>query len=603
MTPRSPRQSLRAIFTVGFFTAISLTLFIPFLASNQAKSQTFSPAPNLLAVTNQKRVALVIGNSNYQVASALANPGNDAEDVAKTLGELGFEVIKVIDGNQKQMDTALERFSAKLSQGTVGVFYYAGHGVQVNGENYLIPINAQLAAEQDVAYETLPVGKVQNAMEKTGTTSIIILDACRDNPFSRKWYRTTNSARGLAPVEAFSSSYIAFATAPGSVAADGKGRNGTFTSYLLKHLKTPNIPIENLFKTVRNEVLKATRGKQKPWDSSSLTDEFFFNPVSTTTTRPTPILSVKPPTNPAEVTPVNRSLNFVSKLTPYPSEKISLAYTFKDKHTYVIGLSSNGETLATKKDKVIEIWNLTTKNKVNTLPYKLYAEYHLSPDGKNLVEIYGKEVKILDLVSGKILHNLVLPQVSDIGSTISPDGKTLAIFLEDGTIRTLNLMTGKFIQTISGRCGNRYSPTISYDGTALAIPCKDSIKIWNLETGKLKLTLPGHSDQITSLAISRDGKNLVSISDTNIKIWNLATGKLVGNLANSQRANLVQISPDMKTIITSMKFAPGGIQLWDMNTWQLIYSLENPHFNLIISDDSKTILILSLANIDVWKLL
>ncbi|QIR36583.1 hypothetical protein HCG51_07325 [Tolypothrix sp. PCC 7910] len=620
MTPRSPRQSLRAIFTLGFFTAISLTLLIPFLASQQAKSQPFSPAPNLLAVTNQKRVALVIGNSNYQATIALANPGNDAEDVAKTLGELGFEVIKVIDGNQKQMDTALDRFSAKLSQGTVGVFFYAGHGVQVNGENYLIPINAQLAAEKDVVYETLPVGKVQNAMGKTGTTGIIILDACRDNPFSRRWYRTTNS-KGLAPIEAFSSSYIAFATAPGSVAADGEGRNGTFTSYLLKHLKTPNLPIENLFKKVRNEVLKATKGKQQPWDSSSLTDEFFFNPVSTATdTPPTPITQpittpnppvtapkpATPPTNPPVVATANRPPDFLSKLIPYPLDKISLAYSFNN--TELIGISSDGQILATNKDKVLEIWDLTTGKKVNTFSYNSKAYYYLSSNEQILVETYPTKVQIWGLQTGKLLHTLTLPKIEITSTTISPDGKTLAIGFRDGNIRNWNLITGTSIRTISGRCG--WSTTISYDGKTLVSACENNtIKIWNLETGQLISTLTHHSGVVLSVAISRDGKTLVSSSfDKTIKIWNLSTGKLIGNLNDDSGFFFysVKISPDMKTVIGT---GLSVIRLWDMNSRQPISSpISSPQYqyqynDLRISDDRKTVVITSFGKIDVWKAL
>lgn len=627
MTPRSPRQSLRAIFTIGFITAISLTLSISFVATKQAKSQTFSPDQKLLAVTNQKRVALVIGNSNYQAAIALANPGNDAEDVAKTLGELGFEVIKVIDGNQKQMDAALERFSAKLSQGTVGVFFYAGHGVQVNGENYLIPINAQLAAEKDVVYETLPVGKVQNAMEKTGTTSIIILDACRDNPFSRRWYRTTNT-RGLAPIESFSSSYIAFATAPGSVAADGEGRNGTFTSYLLKHLKTPNLPIENLFKKVRNEVLKATKGKQQPWDSSSLTDEFFFNPVSTATdTPPTPApittpnppvtapKPVTPPTNPPVVATANRPPDFISKLIPYPLEKIFLAYTSKD--AKFIGISSDGNILATHNDKIIDIWNLTNGKKVNTLPYESEFFYDLSPDGETLVKRSDKRVKNLSLKTGKILYTLTTSE-AQIVDTIIPNAKTLATIFDNNTITIWNLITGKSIRTIKGLCPRRIfsRPAISEDSKTLAIVCGDkTIQIWNLETGQLMSTLKS-DDFVNSVNISRDGKILVSSNSNitgsivNIKIWNLSTGKLVSEMNPYTYPSAyifvmsfssIEISPDMKTIIYKR---PDGITLWDINTKQLILTFSKQYSNLKISANNTTVvLIYSSGKIDIWKAL
>lgn len=288
-------QLLRMILSWGFITTIPLTLFIPLIVTKQAQSQTVPAAQKLVAVTNQKRVALVIGNSSYQTANELSNPANDAEDMAKALSELGFEVIKVLDANYKQMDNALERFNSKLAPGVVGVFYYAGHGIQVNGENYLIPIDAQLRNEKDVDYEALPVGKVQNAIERSGI-SVIILDACRNNPFSRRWYRNVRSS-GLAPIEASAGSYIAFATAPGKVAEDGRGRNGTFTSYLLKYIKEPNLPIESLFKKVRLAVMKETGRQQIPWEYSSLTGEFSFNSVSTANnnSRPKPSVDNSPP--------------------------------------------------------------------------------------------------------------------------------------------------------------------------------------------------------------------------------------------------------------------------------------------------------------------
>lgn len=248
-------------------------------------------------------MALVIGNSRYLPGMELNNPRNDAEDMSKVLGELGFDVIKVLDANKKDMESALEKFNSKLAQGSVGIFYYAGHGLQVDGENYLVPTDAKLITEKDVVYEALPVGKVQNIMESKTDANIIILDACRNNPFSRRWKRST-AAGGLAPIQAASGFYIAFATAPGRVADDGGSKNGTFTSYLLKYIKTPNITIENLFKKVRQGVVEETNKKQIPWESSSLIGEFSFNPVSIATNTPPPTPIAKPTISPTSPVPI-----------------------------------------------------------------------------------------------------------------------------------------------------------------------------------------------------------------------------------------------------------------------------------------------------------
>jgi|GEM_PF-2075601 len=280
-------KSLRTLLAIGILTIVPFTLHISFATTKQEQSQKHLLTQYLLAATNQRRVALVIGNSRYQTVSELSNPANDAKDIAMALKELGFEVTTVLDADKKQMNIALDKFSSTLTQGTVGVFYYAGHGMQLNGENYLIPIDAQLHEEKDARYETLELGKVQDAMEKA-KISIIILDACRNNPFSRRWYRGISS-RGLASVEAVKGSFIAFSTAPGQVAEDGVGKNGTFTLNLLKYLKTPNLSIENLFKKTRIAVIEATNNKQLPWESSSLTEDFSFAPISNNETE-------KPPT-------------------------------------------------------------------------------------------------------------------------------------------------------------------------------------------------------------------------------------------------------------------------------------------------------------------
>ncbi|MCA2653739.1 caspase family protein [Microcystis sp. M061S2] len=248
-------------------------------------------SPNL---QQQQRIALVIGNENYQVGK-LDTPLNDATDMANALKELGFEVILLKDSSKRQMDDALDQFFTRINQGYVGLFYYAGHGMEVEGENYLIPVNAQIKAEKDVEYESMPLGKILGRMEDAGNRiNIVILDACRDNPFRKFW---RSSSRGLtAPLQAASGTLIAFATAPGKVASDGTGRNGLFTSYLLKYIKTPNMEVDLMLRKVRSDVAKDTNDYQVPWTSSSLIGEFAFNQKTETTP---PIVTSPPVPNPS----------------------------------------------------------------------------------------------------------------------------------------------------------------------------------------------------------------------------------------------------------------------------------------------------------------
>jgi len=228
----------------------------------------------------EKRLALVIGNSAYKTAP-LRNPVNDAKDMSNALKVLGFKVLQKIDADRKEMEDAIRQFGRQLRGGGVGLFYYAGHGIQVKGRNYLIPIGARIESASDTRYYTVDAGLILGKMEDAkNDLNIVILDACRNNPFTRS-FRSADT--GLAKMDAPQGSLVAYATEPGSVAADGEGRNGIYTKYLLKHMKTPGLTIERILKKVRIDVRKETEGQQTPWESSSLIGDFYFasvvNPV------------------------------------------------------------------------------------------------------------------------------------------------------------------------------------------------------------------------------------------------------------------------------------------------------------------------------------
>jgi hypothetical protein len=234
--------------------------------------------PVLGYTATESRLALVIGNGAYKNAP-LRNPVNDATDIGRTLKRLGFQVTILRDASQRKMEDAIRSFGKELANGGVGLFYYAGHGMQVNGRNYLIPVDARIESPSDVQYESIDAGRVLGKMEDAGNNmNIVILDACRDNPFSRSW---RSGHRGLARMDAPKGSFIAYATAPGSVAADGDGRNGVYTSNLLKYMNVPGLEIGKMFREVRVDVVKASGNKQTPWESSSLMGDFYFTPKNT----------------------------------------------------------------------------------------------------------------------------------------------------------------------------------------------------------------------------------------------------------------------------------------------------------------------------------
>ncbi|MDG2196304.1 MAG: caspase family protein [SAR324 cluster bacterium] len=202
---------------------------------------------------SDKRQALVIGNSDYAYAGMLANPVNDANAIGKTLEQLGFEVTTVTDANQKTMERSIRNFGKQLKQKKgVGLFYFAGHGMQFDGENYLLPTDIDPSTEEDVRYDAVPLGKLLAQLRAADNgMNVVVLDACRNDPFARSF---RSSSRGLAQVTAPTGSFISYATAPGSVAADGDGENGLFTAKLLKHMNTPGLKLEDVFKQVRVDV-------------------------------------------------------------------------------------------------------------------------------------------------------------------------------------------------------------------------------------------------------------------------------------------------------------------------------------------------------------
>ncbi len=227
-----------------------------------------------------QRQALVIGNSAYEKTSPLENPAKDARLIAAALRNAGFNVRLRIDLTQKQMKRAMRDFSRELRSmgpGVVSLVYYAGHGTQVAGRNYLVPVDADIEVEQDVSIESLAVNDVLEQLENIkGSLSIIILDACRNNPYKRG---RRASVRGLAPVKASKGSLIAYSTAPGTVALDGDGANSPYAIALNRHLRAKGLSIEKMFKNVRVDVDKATNGSQTPWEESSLFGDFVFLPA------------------------------------------------------------------------------------------------------------------------------------------------------------------------------------------------------------------------------------------------------------------------------------------------------------------------------------
>ena len=277
MKAKSPTQKRRSKTLISALTSMVGAVGLLGCLASQAQQEPNRQLvqTNAQHVGNTRRIALVIGNGAYTNAPPLKNPPNDAREMAATLKTLGFDVSNGINVSQREMKRLIREFGQKLKAGGNGLFYYAGHGVQARGHNYIIPVDADIQSEADVEDSGVDVGLLLNYMDDAQNgLNIVILDACRNNPFSRSF---RSASEGLAQVDAPTGTLIAYATAPGRVAADGVGENGLYTSELLKAMRLPGLSATDMFMQVRAEVMKRTGNKQVPWEASSLVGSFYFS--------------------------------------------------------------------------------------------------------------------------------------------------------------------------------------------------------------------------------------------------------------------------------------------------------------------------------------
>jgi hypothetical protein len=241
-----------------------------------------------------RRVALVVGVSNYKYVPRLGNPTNDALDISNVFYRLGFQVQTLIDPDRNGLEEAIRKLGHDAEGAEAGVFYYSGHALEVNGQNLLVPASANIRSERDLRFETVDLDSVLDSVSGRGKVSLLILDSCRDNPFIQQLAGSSRAVglRGMGPIDAAVGTLIAFSTAPGKTASDGDNRNSPFTAALLHNIERPGVEVRRLLGDVRREVRLATGGTQIPWENSALEGEFFFKP-------PAPVVAAAPPSPPA----------------------------------------------------------------------------------------------------------------------------------------------------------------------------------------------------------------------------------------------------------------------------------------------------------------
>lgn len=250
-----------------------------------------------------RRAALVIGVSKYLHAPPLANTGNDADSVGAALRRLGFSVDLVIDPDRYAMESSIRNLGRKAEGAEASVFYYAGHAIEVSGQNLLVPAPANIQSDRDLRYETIDLDSVLDAVAGRSTVSLVFLDSCRDNPFNKKLVASTRAInfRGLGPVDAATGTLIVFATAPGKTAEDGDAQNSPFTAALLRNIERPGIEVRRMLSAVRREVRETTGGRQIPWENSALEGEFYFKQSAPAAPQPRQAAATAAASDPAEL--------------------------------------------------------------------------------------------------------------------------------------------------------------------------------------------------------------------------------------------------------------------------------------------------------------
>ena len=278
----------------------------------------------------EARHALVIGNNDYANARKLVNPTNDAKVIAKSLTSLGFEVMLRTDADLKTMKAAVREFIQTLSKDSVALVFYAGHGVEVKGRNYLVPIDAGMAEEFEVPDETLPMDTLLRGLEQAGASlNILVLDCCRDDPYSRSWRGSRSAAGGgglSMPADMPQGMFIAFSTTPGKTAEDGDGANSPYTSALAEEILKPGQELERVFKNVGARVAKSTEQRQEPWSNSKFYGTFLFNPAKGVTPDPVPTpVKPGPPGGMKPVVPAPAAATTPRRILPEPPFQAQLA--------------------------------------------------------------------------------------------------------------------------------------------------------------------------------------------------------------------------------------------------------------------------------------
>lgn len=521
------------------------------------------PAPQTFG-GKQTKLALVIGNAAYKEAPLL-NPANDAQAMAIKLQELGFTVIKKENAGREEMLKAVRDFGNQLKAkaDSVGLFYYAGHGIQSKGNNYLVPVDADIASEDELASRAYNVNEVLEKMDSAkNPINIVILDACRNNPFGRSF---RSSAKGLAQVEAVQGTYIAYATAPGKTASDGTGRNGLYTESLLKALSQPGLKLEEVFKKVAYEVSERSGKEQTPWGLSSLLGDFYFNP-----TEEQKKLSVESPASGGTKADNGGSREFLPVLMP---RRLLQTHQFmanipQVSPTTLVHFSNHGKLLAlASQDKILRIADVAQGTVFKAIPD--FGHATVSPDGRYILGLSDKgQLNVVDLdvdVDAVAVRKLGAGLVQ---AAFAPNSKQVLVYSNKG-YRMLHADTG--LQAFEmGDVDGEPHYTFSPSGHRLITWGSNgsNMKLWDVSKGARITTLSSHWKPVSFAKFSADGSLLFTAAfDDRMVVWRTSDGEDLRRLTMPDKQPVpadAEFLADGKGLL--LTFKPGRLGVWDIGS-------------------------------------
>lgn len=516
---------------------LSAPLFVP------ARATPAAPAPAAAAVVaapalpsaaiaklaqsgSEQRLALVIGNSDYR-SSPLTNPVNDARAMAIQLTALGFTVIKKENATLAEMMSSVRDFGNQLTNGGVGLFYYAGHGIQSKGQNFLVPVDSDIRNEDELSTRAYNANEVLAKMDTADNRiNMVILDACRDNPFARSF---RSGGRGLAGMDQTpKGTLVAYATSPGSTASDGVGANGLYTAQLLRAMAEPGIKLEEVFKRVRNDVMEYSNGKQVPWEMSSVRGDFYFKPT-TEQLASMPAASVAAVGAPGAVAQarhimpvlVSRKLIDHYQMTgSFPLESAPTMATFTRNGSF-FALGAKDRTLKTFSTLTGAAVATETNYVSSTLAQDRNALLSLTADG--LVNLHELQTDV------KRKNVDMLPQ-QVAATALSPNGKRLLVYAGAGGFSlydSANMALVVNIKAVDGVPRYQFSPN-----SELLLTWgegDEDMHLWATETGRLIARMTSHYDPVGVARFSNDSQVLVTTAASDkVIVWRTSDGEKTG---------------------------------------------------------------------------